>query len=249
MRPEFPFDPVRRSLEMERLVMKEGRRLYHKFRAAPYYGGIATADAVGCSFLCAYCWNYGRNQKPGGHGHFYTADEVAENLLGIARNNSFRLFRVTGSEPLLGDESFLHLLRVLEFLFREQPRLHFILETNGLILGCRTDIVEKLRFENLSVRVAVKGIDQVSFERITGAKREFFLYPFLALKALEECGIRAWPSLMRDLFTGGEVQGLRRVLSDYGIKAELELEFLEGYPFVLENMKRRAVSLRYFGEA
>ena len=50
----FPFNALQRSEESERLVMKGQARLYHKFRGAPYYGGIATADAIGCSFLCAF---------------------------------------------------------------------------------------------------------------------------------------------------------------------------------------------------
>ena len=53
MSQDFPFDPVERAEEVERLVLKDEKRLYYRFRAAPYYGGIATADAIGCSFLCA----------------------------------------------------------------------------------------------------------------------------------------------------------------------------------------------------
>jgi len=64
----FPFDPVERAAEFERLVMKDGKSLYYRFRAAPYYGGITTADAIGCSFICAYCWNYFRHLNPPCHG-------------------------------------------------------------------------------------------------------------------------------------------------------------------------------------
>jgi len=53
----FPFDPLKRSEQVEVQVTKDNKRLYYRFRPAPYYGGIATADAVGCSFLCAFCWN------------------------------------------------------------------------------------------------------------------------------------------------------------------------------------------------
>jgi len=240
----FPFDPVQRAGEAERLVMEGEKRLYYKFRAAPYYGGIATADAIGCSFLCAYCWNYGRNLSPSRFGKLYSSQEVASILLSIARRRFFRLYRITGSEPVLGESSFKHLLRVLQIIFEEAPRSVFILETNGLILGCRTDFIEQLRFRNLWVRIAIKGTDSSSFEQITGAKKEFFRYPFLALQELEKQGIRAWPAVMRELFTESEIRGLREILDEYRIKAELEEETLEAYPFVLENLKRRNIPLK-----
>jgi uncharacterized Fe-S cluster-containing radical SAM superfamily protein len=241
MQPGLPFDPVRRSGEMESLVMKGEKRLYYKFRAAPYYGGIATADAVGCSFLCAYCWNYGRNEDPSRHGTFYAAEEVADNLLRISRRRGFHLFRVTGSEPVLGGASLAHFLKVLDFVFREDRRFRFVLETNGLMLGFRPELGEKLRYENLLVRIALKGTDPLSFERISGAAREFFPYPLFALKNLQRQNVKAWPALMGDLFSAAEIGGLKNILRGFTIKEELELECLEPYPFVLENLRRRQI--------
>ncbi len=92
MSQDFPFDPVERAEEVELLVLKDGKRLYYRFRAAPYYGGIATADAIGCSFLCAYCWNYFRNLNPARFNKFYSSQQVASNLLNIARRIAFYLF-------------------------------------------------------------------------------------------------------------------------------------------------------------
>ncbi len=241
MDSNLPFDPVHRSEEVEKVVMQGGMRLYYKFRAAPYYGGIATADAVGCSFLCAYCWNYGRNENPSRFGKFCSPNEVAGNLLRIARKRSYNLFRITGSEPVLGLDSFRHLLEVIKIIFREEPGSRFVLETNGLMLGLKPELGEKLRFENLLVRIALKGTDPLSFERITGAKRDFFSYPLLALKNLEGIKVRAWPALMEDLFTEVEIKNLKDMLRESGVQAELELENLEPYPFVLENMKRRRI--------
>jgi uncharacterized Fe-S cluster-containing radical SAM superfamily protein len=239
----IPFNALQRSEETERLVMRGKKRLYYKFRAAPYYGGIATADAVGCSFLCAYCWNYGRNEDPVRFGRFYSAEDVADNLLEIARRRSFNLFRVTGSEPILGEASFEHLVKVIEIILNADPQSNFILETNGLILGHEEKIAQRLRFARLLVRIAIKGVNQASFEKITGARKEFFRYPFLALINLERNGVRAWPALMEDLFTENEVNELKQTLREYNIHSDLELESLEGYPFVFRNMKRRGVSL------
>ena len=241
MEPNLPFDPVQRSEEAEKAVMKGRMRLYHKFRAAPYYGGIATADAVGCSFLCAYCWNYGRNENPSRFGTFHSPDEVAGNLLRIARKRSYNLFRITGSEPVLGGESFAHFLEVIKIIFREEPGSRFILETNGLMLGLNPELGEKLQFENLLVRIALKGTDPLSFEKITGAKRGFFSSTLLALKNLERVKVRVWPALMEDLFTEAETKNLKDMLRESGVRAELELESLEPYPVVLENMRRRGI--------
>jgi uncharacterized Fe-S cluster-containing radical SAM superfamily protein len=237
----MPFDPLQRSEETELLVMSGEERLYSKFRAASYYGGIATADAVGCSFLCAYCWNYGRNDDPARFGRFASPENVAHKLLEIARRRSLNLFRVSGSEPILGDASFNHLINVIELILNAEPRAKFVLETNGLMLGYKQALVRRLSFPRVLVRIAVKGVNPESFEKITGSRKEFFCYPFLALKALEQMGVRAWPALMEDLFSKSQVGELKKMLRQYEICSDLELESLEGYPFVLENLKRRGI--------
>ena len=241
MKLSFPFDPVERVEESERLVVRDGKRMYYRFRPAPYYGGIATADAIGCSFLCAYCWNYYRNLNPLRFGKFYSAQEVSSNLLKIARKKFFHLFRITGSEPILGEISFKHLIKVIKNIFQEKPKSIFILETNGFALGYRKDLIKNLKLKNIWIRISLKGIDEDSFELITGAKKEFFLYPIMALKECEKQGIKAWPAVMKDLFSDVEIGRLKRLLHEYSIKAELELEFLEKYPFVLENMEKRNI--------
>lgn len=224
--------------------MRGDKRLYHKFRAAPYYGGIATADAIGCSFLCAYCWSYARNEQPGQFGRFCSPEEVAETLVRIARRHGFELFRVTGSEPILGEASFHHLRRVIELVFHEKPGARFILETNGLILGRQPDFIVQLGLGRVLVRVAIKGVDPASFERVTGARADFFSLPLDGLVRLERAGIEAWPALMGDLFEEEEISLLRATLEKRQIRAELEIESLEPYPFVLANIQRRGLRLR-----
>jgi uncharacterized Fe-S cluster-containing radical SAM superfamily protein len=244
MSVSLPFDPIQRSAEAEGLVMRGDKRLYHKFRGAPYYGGIATADAVGCSFRCAYCWNYGRNENPARSGHDYSAEEVADRLLAISRSRNFHRFRITGSEPILGEASFGHLIKVIEIVLQASPYSRFILETNGLMLGYREDLAERLTSRNIMVRIAVKGVDPASFEKITGARREFFTYPVLAIQNLERRGLTVWPALMQDLFSEAETDKLKRTLRENGVQSELELECLEAYRFVLENLRTRGVPLK-----
>jgi uncharacterized Fe-S cluster-containing radical SAM superfamily protein len=239
---ELPFDPLKRSEEVENQVTKNNKRLYYRFRPAPYYGGIATADAVGCSFLCAYCWNYKRNLYPERFKEFYSPQQVSDKLCHIAKKKSYRLFRISGAEPILGEKTFFHLIEVLRFVNQSKPGSLFILETNGFYLGYRTDVLEKLQeFSNLRVRVCLKGVDKESFSQITGAKRDFYRFPLEALKELERLGIRAWPALMGDLFSRDEIGKLEKSFRENGIRSELELEFLETYPFVMANMKNRKI--------
>jgi uncharacterized Fe-S cluster-containing radical SAM superfamily protein len=94
------------------------------------------------------------------------------------------------------------------------------------------------------VRIAVKGVNPESFEKITGARKEFFRYPLLALRTLEQLGARAWPALMEDLFSKSQIEELKKTFREHRINSDLELESLEGYPFVLENMKRRGIFLQ-----
>lgn len=239
---DFPFDPLERSEEIEKLVTSDSRRLYYRFRPAPYYGGIATADAVGCSFLCAYCWNYKRNLYPERFREFYSAQQVASKLLAIAKKKSLRLFRISGAEPLLGEKTFEHLIEVLRLIFQNKPHSSFILETNGFFLGYRPHLSETLKsFPNLMVRICLKGTDEESFEKITGAKKDFFRYPIIALRELLKSEVEAWPALMGDIFSRGEIDRFKKLLKAQGIHADLELEFLERYPFVLDNLRKRKI--------
>ncbi|MDZ7261794.1 MAG: hypothetical protein ONB05_06790, partial [candidate division KSB1 bacterium] len=52
------------------------------------------------------------------------------------------------------------------------------------------------------------------------------------------------PVVMEDLFSQPEINALRVGLRKNGVRAELELECLEPYPFVLENVKKRGVAIR-----
>jgi len=244
MKLTIPFDPIKRAEESEHLVMRDGKRLYYRFRAAPYYGGIATADGVGCCFLCAYCWNYYRNLFPDKCNRFYSPQQVAYNLLKIARKKYYHLFRITGSEPILGEKTLEHVVEVIKIIFTEEPRSVFILESNGFFLGYKPDLIKKLKFKNLWIRVSLKGVDQESFEHISGVKKEFFHYPLIAVRELISQGIKAWPAIMGDLFREEEINQLKDTLDEYSIQTELEFEFLEKYPVVLENLSRRNISIK-----
>ena len=243
---DLPFDPLQRAKEVEELVMEGLARKYYRFRPAKYYGGIATADSVGCSFLCAYCWNYKRNLHPEmGREQYYSSDEVTNRLLRIVRKKGFNKVRLSGAEPILGEKSFAHVYQVLEDIYKENPLLDFILETNGLLLGYEPEFVRGLsQFKRLGVRVALKGFDDVSFEAISGAKGNFFHLPMKGLQFLIGNGMIAWPAVMYETFGSEGIGKINQQLKNYEIRPEeLEIEYLEAYPFVLENLKNRSVLL------
>jgi uncharacterized Fe-S cluster-containing radical SAM superfamily protein len=207
-------------------------RKYYRFRASRHYGGIVTADAVGCPFLCAYCWNYGRNETPETSGKFFSADDVVEKLMSIARRKQIRLFRMSGAEPVLGTASFDHLLQVV-------TAGRFIIETNGLVLGARPNLAERLRGLSVAVRISIKGWDGESFELLSGARREFFGYPLNALKTLNGAGVDAWPAVMGDFFGTEGTGQLAARMEEMGIRTRIETEYLERYPFVVANLRQR----------
>jgi uncharacterized Fe-S cluster-containing radical SAM superfamily protein len=57
-------------------------------------------------------------------------------------------------------------------------------------------------------------------------------------------GINAWPAIMYETFGSEGIGKINQQLKEYEIRPEeLEIEYLEPYPFVLENIKKRSVSL------
>jgi len=231
----LPFNPVERAREVENIVMKGKKRKYYRFRFARYYGGIVTADTVGCCLLCAYCWNYFKNVHPERYGNFYSPEQVSDELTRIARERGCYTFRISGAEPILGRKSMKHIVEVIELVDSK-----FILETNGLMLGYMPELADELIGLNVAVRVTIKGWDEESFERITGARREFFKYQLKALEVLRERWILFWPAIMYDIFGDRGISELRRRL---GYTGYIEYEYLEKYPFVVENLRKRGIRL------
>jgi uncharacterized Fe-S cluster-containing radical SAM superfamily protein len=83
-------DSVDRHLAVERIVTHKGaeglERRYYRVRPARWYGGIVTADCVGCGLLCNFCWVPDAIMlHPGEAGRFYTPKQLANNLISLAR--------------------------------------------------------------------------------------------------------------------------------------------------------------------
>lgn len=180
-----PFDPIQRSSEIESMTMQGDKRAYYRFRHADFYGpkGIVTADAVGCNFLCAYCWNYARNEHPENVGEFWSPVEVSTKLQKIAAKKGCKQFRLSGSEPILGKASAKHIAEVIKLCPGQ-----WVIETNGLMLGYDLSLL-KLFPKNLLWRVTIKATGEEMFEKVTGAKGKFAEYPIAAITEMENSNL------------------------------------------------------------
>lgn len=234
------YDSVQRTAEVAELVCDGERRKYRRFRGARFYGGIATADCVGCGLSCVFCWSWDAVNEPGAVGRFYTPRQVANSLTSIARKKGFRQVRISGNEPTIGRD---HLLRVIEAV---PVDLSFILETNGILLGHDRGYARELaRFPNLRVRVSLKGATPEEFRRLTGALPEGFQLQIAALENLVVEGVLVHPAVMVSFSAPEDLQGLARRLGEIAPWfAEFEREELALHGDVPRRLARANIDCR-----
>lgn len=173
-------DPAELSKKIENIVINKNWKKYYRFRATGFYGGIATADVVGCNLRCKFCWSSNSVWNAKNTGKFYSSRQVADALHEIARSKGYTKVRVSGGEPTIGRK---HLIVLLDNI---SPEFLFILETNGILLGADKSYVKELsRFRNLHVRVCLKGCNSEEFSMLTGAEKGFE-YQIKALENLRD---------------------------------------------------------------
>ena len=239
MNNEIPFDPLKRGARLEDAVMQGKKRLYYRMRPGHLYGGASTAEAVGCSLLCAYCWNYQRNLNPDRYRDYYSPHETASRLMFLAKKNQLGIFRLSGAEPILGHRSFHHVLETVKILSRYRPGAPIIIETNGIFPGYQPQLLDHLKDLSVKIRVGLKGIDPESFEAVSGAQKKFYHLPLKALKELKKREIISWPALIGDLFSPQNLERFQKYLKDEVTPSPLEIENLNKLPMVIQNISRR----------
>jgi uncharacterized Fe-S cluster-containing radical SAM superfamily protein len=174
------YNPIELSKKTEAIVTKGNLKKYYRFRPTGFYGGIATADTVGCNLRCKFCWSGSSVWNSKNTGEFYSPELVANKLQDIAKRKDYMQLRISGGEPTIGRK---HLIKLLNNI---NPNYLFILETNGLLLGFDKTYVDELStFKNLHVRVCLKGSDSQEFSMFTGA-RVGFEYQIKALENLKD---------------------------------------------------------------
>lgn len=234
------FDPIERVLEIQQQVCKGKLRKYYRFRAARFYGGIATADCVGCNLNCLFCWSWSKIKRPDHFGQFHSPEDAAKKLTSIARRRGFRQIRISGNEPTLSRE---HLLEVLD---RTPGDITFILETNGLLIGHEESYAKDLSsFKNLHVRVSLKGATEKEFTRLTGARKEGFRLAIKALENLHRYGIQAHPAVMVSFSTKKDLKVLEERLENISPQfRDMEIEELVLYGNIEKRLKRAGVRFK-----
>jgi uncharacterized Fe-S cluster-containing radical SAM superfamily protein len=232
------FDPVRLAESTRKDVCRNDLRKYYRFRPSRFYGGISTADCVGCCLQCVFCWAWKVVSNPAGHGEFYKADDVAKRLIAIAEKKHLRQVRISGNEPTIGWE---HLMKVLDLI---DERYLFILETNGILIGeCEEYAKDLSRFKNLHVRVSLKGTCEDEFSRLTGALPEGFGLQLRAIENLVRHGVNCHPACMTSFSLPENVKALRSRLKKIHTNLEdLEIEEIILYPHVEERLKKLGVT-------
>ena len=221
---------------------EEVEKKYWRFRADRWYGGVATADCVGCGLACKFCWV---NEKvlcnPRTTGSFYSPRGVASRLRTIASQRDYSQARVSGGEPTI---SRAHLTQLLTQL--HDSSLTFILETNGILIGYERSYAEELaQFDSLQVRVSLKGCCEADFERLTGALPTGFNLQLQALRNLVDEGVRCHAAVMRSFSSDESLQGLADRLS--GIDPQLgalEIEEVIMYPRLAKKIGKLGLNPR-----
>ena len=142
--------------------------------------------------------------------------------------------RISGNEPTLHRS---HLIQVLQLIPKE---IHFILETNGILIGHDPSFAKDLsRFPNLYVRVSLKGACPEDFARLTGVKPEGFTLQLKALENLLEEGVNCFPAVMANFSSREEIKILRQRLKEMRPDfADFEEEELILYPFVMDHLQK-----------
>jgi len=236
------YDAFARHRAIESIVTRDTARgqlrKYYRFRADRWYGGIATADVVGCGLLCKFCWvSENILERPESSGQFLAPMEAARKILRVVTSRHLVQMRLSGGEPTIGRS---HLLSVLTEI-EEQRRFRFILETNGILLGADpTYCTELAAFRCIHVRVSLKGSCEDEFENLTGANSGGFKQQLDALTNLRDAGVSCHPAVMSSFSTEGGICQLRDRISEIEQKlaSDLELEELIRYPRVERRLQK-----------
>jgi uncharacterized Fe-S cluster-containing radical SAM superfamily protein len=231
------YDPIKRAEETAQIVCRGNQRRYYRFRPARFYGGIGTADCVGCCLRCLFCWSWDKVARPGRYGTFYSPRQVAGKLTNIAYKKGFRQVRISGNEPTLARD---HLLQVLGQIPGD---ILFILETNGILIGHDATYARDLsRFENLYVRVSMKGTSEAEFTRLTGAQPAGFGLQIQALENMARCNVTGHPAVMVSFSSPENIKALRTRLREIDEDFEdFEVEELVLYGKVEERLVKASL--------
>jgi uncharacterized Fe-S cluster-containing radical SAM superfamily protein len=216
---------------LEKTVVAGDKKKYYRFRPASFYGGIATADCVGCPLKCVFCWSGFPRDYPEKAGKWYTSTQVFEKLDYIATKKGYSQVRISGNEPTVGQE---HLLNLLH---KVGSKYQFILETSGVLID-DDFAVELSSCKNVHVRVSLKGTYEQEFSMLTGAPPDGFKTQLYALKTLVDHNVSCHPAVMASFSSPARIKELEERLSHISSDFYLEKEEVILYPRVKKRLRK-----------
>ena len=225
------YDPIKLAESTEKIVVDGNKRKYVQLgRPLRFYGGTTSATEVGCNLRCKFCFSDQPVWNPKNTGAFYTPQEVFDGLAKTARRYGHTIISASASEGTVGRQ---HLFELLDLV--EQSEFVYILETNGMTLGNDPEYVRELaRYKKLHVRVSIKGCNEEEFHRLTGAAKEAYKLPYVALKSLIDAGVSCNACLMVSFSDATSVDHAKQAFYKVhpGILKSLELERIKLFPKV-----------------
>ena len=225
------FDPLALNAKTEEIVVDGNKRKYVQLgRSLRFYGGTTSATEVGCNLRCKFCFSDQPVWNPKNTGRFYTPQQVFDGLAKNARRYGHKLISASASEGTIGRE---HLFELLDLV--EQSEFIYILETNGMNLGADPELAKQLaKYKRLHVRVSIKGCSEDEFHVLTGAHREAYGLPFMAMKHLIEAGVSCNACVMASFSDSEGIALIKGRLAEVspGILKSLEIERIKQFPKV-----------------
>lgn len=221
-------NPVEKSAQMEKNIIKDGKRYFGAFMAEESVDGTflsANVYGVGCNVNCYYCaslirdYNEGYvpdinlkyNKKSNIKSGYYSPKELLEVFLKIAKD-PFKFgsptphievtqFAILDCETTIGIEYVFDLLVLLkEHNEKNNTRYVFSLFTNGIILGSSDDLMHRLSEykDYLNVRLSLKGGTAEEFANRIDVLPRFFESPYHTIKKCIDLGIDCYVAVLND---------------------------------------------------
>ncbi|MDY6777627.1 MAG: radical SAM protein [Candidatus Nanohaloarchaea archaeon] len=206
------------------------RRRYHRFRFSTH-DSAAVADCIGSNLRCAHEWGWceGIIGKPG-KGRLYRPEKVAERLETLAADNDSTLVRLSGMEPIMGDD---HLLQLTQHL---SDTYQLRIDTNGMLLSDGFAAALQDRHDDLRIRLSFKGVDPDTFSRLAQVEPEQFQRQIDAFQSCIEHGITIQP-VLAGVYSDEDGEKLEQRLAEIDQDAASRL-FIEELRLCPENHER-----------
>lgn len=227
----YPFDPIKRASDIEKLVMQGEKRKYFRFRHDANWWATCIADSSGCCLECGYCWNHAKNRSL--PGTFKSPSEIADKLNAMGAKYKEGNYRAGGCEPILGEASAKHLAKIISLSDCD----NFLIETNAVVLGQNLELLKYLEPHRdvILFRIAAKGHDAKNFELITGADGKYFDSSFKAIWKAATRGFKCEMAYLGDFTDGKKLYEASEWIGPY------DNESLKFYPGTKARLLERGI--------